>query len=166
VTLTGSNGNGTDFTGAVTVDAGKLVINGAFGDVANNAASLTLNGGTLAGSGTFHGDVSIGNAALNPGNSPGTLNIGGSLTLGAATILNFELGEAGTVGGANNDLVNIGGNLTLDGTLNVLAQPSFGEGYYRLFNYGGTLTDNGLALGALPAGYTPTLLTNIAGQVN
>jgi len=166
VTLTGSNGNGTDFTGAVTVDAGKLVINGAFGDVANNAASLTLNGGTLAGSGTFHGDVSIGNAALNPGNSPGTLNIGGSLTLGSGTILSFELGEAGTVGGANNDLVNIGGNLTLDGTLNVLAQPSFGEGYYRLFNYGGTLTDNGLALGALPAGYTPTLLTNIAGQVN
>jgi len=166
VTLTGSNSASDNFTGAVTVDSGKLVINGAFGDVANNSASLTLNGGVLGGSGTFHGDVTFGNASLNPGNSPGTLSIGGNLTLGAATILNFELGEAGTVGGVNNDLVNVGGNLTLDGTLNVIAQPTFGEGYYRLFNYGGSLTDNGLNLGALPGGYSPTLLTNIAGQVN
>jgi len=166
VTLTGSNTASDNFTGAVTVDSGKLVLGGDFGDVVNNGASLTLNGGALGGSGTFHGDVTFGNASLNPGNSPGTLTIGGNLTLGAATILNFELGEAGTVGGVNNDLVNVGGNLTLDGTLNVIAQPTFGEGYYRLFNYGGSLTDNGLNLGALPGGYSPTLLTNIAGQVN
>lgn len=166
VTLTGSNTASDNFTGAVTVDSGKLVLGGDFGDVVNNSASLTLNGGSLGGSGTFHGDVTFGNASLNPGNSPGTLSIGGNLTLGAATILNFELGEAGTVGGVNNDLVNVGGNLTLDGTLNVIAQPTFGEGYYRLFNYGGSLTDNGLNLGALPGGYSPTLLTNIAGQVN
>jgi len=166
VTLSGSNSAAENFTGTVTVDSGKLVLGGDFGDVVNNSASLTLNGGALGGSGVFHGDITFGNAALNPGNSPGTLVIAGNLTLGAGTILNFELGEAGTVGGANNDLVNVGGNLTLDGTLNVTPWVGFGEGYYRLFNYGGTLTDNGLNLGALPAGYTPTLLTNIAGQVN
>ncbi|WP_158298707.1 autotransporter-associated beta strand repeat-containing protein [Sphingomonas psychrotolerans] len=166
VTLTGSNNAVDNFTGLVTVDAGRLVLNGDLGDVVNNTASLTLNGGTLGGSGTFHGDVSFGNAALDPGNSPGTLTVAGNLTLGAGTILNYELGEAGTVGGANNDLVNIGENLTLDGTLNVTAMGGFGEGYYRLFNYGGSFTDNGLNLGALPAGYTPTLLTNITGQVN
>jgi fibronectin-binding autotransporter adhesin len=166
VTLTGTNTASENFTGTVTVDTGKLVLNGDFGDVVNNSASLTLNGGSLGGSGTFHGDVTFGNAALNPGNSPGTLSIAGNLNLNAGTILNFELGEAGTVGGPNNDLVNVGGNLTLDGTLNVLAQPGFGEGYYRLFNYGGTLTDNGLIFGSLPAGYTQSLLTNIAGQVN
>ena len=166
VTLTGSNTAVDNFTGTVTVDTGRLVLNGDFGDVTNNSASLTLNGGSLGGSGMFHGDVTFGNAALNPGNSPGTLNIAGNLTLGAGTILNYELGEAGTVGGANNDLVNVGGNLTLDGTLNVIPQSGFGEGYYRLFNYGGTFTDNGLNMGGLPGGYTPTLLTNIAGQVN
>ena len=166
VTLTGSNTVADNFTGIVTVDTGHLVLNGSFGDVVNNGAGLTLNGGSLSGSGTFHGDVTFRNASLNPGNSPGTLNIAGNLTLGAGTILNFELGEAGTPGGPNNDLVNVGGNLTLDGTLNVIAQPSFGEGYYRLFNYGGSLTDNGLLFGSLPGGYTPTLLTNISGQVN
>ncbi|APR51923.1 hypothetical protein CA223_07225 [Sphingomonas koreensis] len=166
VTLTGSNTVADNFTGTVTVATGRLVLDGNFGDVVNNSASMTLNGGSLSGSGTFHGDLTFGSAELNPGNSPGTLNIAGNLTLGAGTILNFELGEAGTPGGANNDLVNVGGNLTLDGTLNVIAQPSFGEGYYRLFNYGGSLTDSGLLFGSLPGGYTPTLLTNIAGQVN
>ncbi len=166
VTLSGSNTAAENFTGTVSVDSGKLVLAGDFGDVVNNSASLTLNGGSLGGSGTFHGDVNFGNATLNPGNSPGTLVIAGNLTFGAGTILNFELGEAGAVGGANNDLVNVGGNLTLDGTLNVTAWTGFGEGYYRLFNYGGTFTDNGLNLGGMPAGYTPTLLTNIAGQVN
>jgi len=52
-----------------------------------------------------------------------------------------ELGSAGVVGGAANDLVNVTGNLTLGGTLSVNA-PS--AGYYRLFNYG-TLTPSNFA---------------------
>jgi fibronectin-binding autotransporter adhesin len=166
VTLSGSNSSGSDFTGTVSVDAGKLVLGGDFGDLTGNTASLTLNGGSLGGSGTFHGDVTVGSGTLSPGNSPGTLVIAGNLNLGTGTILNYELSESGTPGGVNNDLINVGGNLTLDGTLNVTALAGFGEGYYRLFNYGGTFTDNGLNFGALPAGYTSTLLTNIGGQVN
>jgi fibronectin-binding autotransporter adhesin len=74
---------------------------------------------------------------LAPGNSPGTLNIAGDLTLGAGTILNYEFGEPGVVGASVNDLVNVGGTLTLDGTLNIIDfGPSYGPGYYRLFNYG------------------------------
>ncbi|NYT39696.1 autotransporter-associated beta strand repeat-containing protein [Sphingomonas sp. R-74633] len=166
VTLSGSNYAGQDFTGTVSLDSGKLVLNGDFGDLTANSASLTLNGGSLGGSGTFHGDMTIGAGTLSPGNSPGTLNIAGNLNLGAATILNFELTQPGAVGGGVNDLINVGGNLKLDGTLNVTALAGFGEGYYRLFNYGGTLTDNGLIMGSLPAGFTSTLLTNIGGQVN
>jgi len=165
--LTGSNTAGNDFTGVVTVDAGKLLVNGNFGDATGNTATLTVNvDGTLGGSGTFLGSATV-NGAINPGNSPGTLTIAGNLTLGAGTILNYELGEPGTVGGANNDLVVVGGNLTLDGTLNTLASGAgYGAGYYRLFDYGGTLTDNGLNVGSIAGGYTATVLTNIGGQVN
>lgn len=166
--LTGSNVAGQNFTGSVFVDSGRLAVDGNFGDVTGNSAQLIVGAaGTLGGSGTFFGDVDARNGTLAPGNSPGTLNIAGNLLLGAGTTLNFELGEAGTVGGANNDLVNVGGDLTLDGTLNTIAAaPAYGPGYYRLFNYGGTLTDNGLNIGSIAGGYTPTVLTNINGQVN
>lgn len=166
--LTGNNTSAQIFSGSVFVDAGRLDIDGDFGDMANKDARLVVGAaGTLGGSGTFFGNVDAQNGTLAPGNSPGTLTIAGDLTLGAGTILNFELGEAGTVGGPNNDLVNVGGNLILDGTLNTFASaPAYGPGYYRLFNYGGTLTDNGLLIGSITGGFTPTILTNIDGQVN
>src|SRR5690606_6410601 len=45
----------------------------------------------------------------------------------------------------------------------------FGAGLYRLFDYGGTLTENGLDIGATPAGYDAsdlTVQTSVANQVN
>ena len=39
-------------------------------------------------------------------------------------------------------------------------------GTYTVISYGGTLTNNGLALGAVPAGYTYKLDTRTAGEVN
>jgi autotransporter-associated beta strand protein len=165
--LTGSNSAGNNFTGTFNLTGGGLAINGVFGDTAANAATLITAGGTvLSGSGTFRGSAAV-NGAINPGNSPGTLTIAGNLALGAGTILNYELGEPGTVGGANNDLLVVGGNLTLDGTLNTIAfGPGYGPGYYRLINYGGTLTDNGLSIGSIAGGLNATVLTNITGQVN
>lgn len=168
VTLTGSNGAGSDFTGTFILAAGNLVVNGAFGDVTGRAATVNIDAGTsLGGSGTIHGNVVVADGgAMGPGNSPGTQTIAGNLTLNAGSILNFELAQAGVVGGGINDLINVGGNLTLDGTLNVTGLTGFGPGFYRLFNYGGTLTDNQLALGTLPGGYASSILTDIAGQVN
>ena len=44
---------------------------------------------------------------------------------------------------------------------------SFGLGSYQLFQYGGTLTDNGLTVASLPpSGYTGLVQTAINGQVN
>jgi fibronectin-binding autotransporter adhesin len=175
VTLGGSNTSALNFTGTVDIVGGGLVINGAFGDVVNNSAELLISGcgcsmPSFGGSGTFHGNVEIGNAILNPGNSPGTLTIGGNLLLSSGTVLNFELGEPGRVGGPNNDLVNVGGNLRLDGTLNVTAfGPNYGPGYYRLFNYAtapGALDDQGLLINPVPGGFDATILTDIKGQVN
>ncbi|MBO9582510.1 MAG: hypothetical protein J7498_16610, partial [Sphingobium sp.] len=140
--FTADNTAGNDFTGALHVAGGSLVLDGAFGDTAGHAASLTMDAGTsLGGTGTFLGSVIV-DGTLAAGNSPGTLTIAGNLTLGAGAILNYELGESGTAGGANNDLVVVGGNLTLDGTLNTVAfGAGYGPGYYRLFDYGGTLTN-------------------------
>ncbi|WP_164034200.1 hypothetical protein, partial [Serratia marcescens] len=53
--------------------------------------------------------------------------------------------------------------------LNVSDAGGFGAGVYRLFDYGGTLTDNGLAIGARPAGVDASDLlvqTSVAHQIN
>ena len=65
------------------------------------------------------GAVTVANGdRIAPGNSPSTLTMG-SLMLNAGSVLDFELGQANTVGGTQNDLINVNGYLTLDGTLNV-----------------------------------------------
>jgi fibronectin-binding autotransporter adhesin len=65
------------------------------------------------------GAVTVANGGrIAPGNSPGTLTMG-SLMLNAGSVLDFELGQANTAGGTQNDLINVNGDLTLDGTLNV-----------------------------------------------
>ncbi len=161
--LTGNN----SYAGATTITGGTLRING------NQSGATGLvsvgSGATLGGSGAIGGSVTVANGgALAPGNSPGTLIIAGDLTLSSGSILNYELGQANIAGGALNDLVDVGGNLTLDGTLNVATSVSgsFGPGVYRLFNYSGTLTDNGLDLGMMPVGSIVSLQTGVAGQVN
>lgn len=168
LTLGGINTAAANFTGTVNVNAGSLVLNGQFGDVLANSANLTLaNGATLGGSGSFLGNISLGaGAILAPGNSPATIAVGGNLLLDSASVLNFELAQAGVVGGGTNDLISVSGNLTLDGTLNVAALTGFGEGIYRLINYGGALTDNGLLVGTRPDGFTASVITNIGGQIS
>lgn len=162
-------GNSNAFTGTTNVNAGILRVNGTLGTA---ASTLNVNvGGTLQGIGTIGGNVNVLGGTIAAGQSPGTLNIAGNLVLNGASVSAFELGQANVIGGANNDLVNVGGNLTLDGTLNVASvAPGFSNGFYRLYNYGGALTNNTLDIGTLPAGFTAatpvTVLTNVNGQVN
>jgi hypothetical protein len=68
---------------------------------------------------------------------------------------NFDVGLGAPVSGGGNALVNVGGNLTLDGTLNVSDIGGFGSGVYRLINYTGGLTDNGMLIGTVPGSVTP-----------
>jgi fibronectin-binding autotransporter adhesin len=168
--LTRLTGDSSAFSGLTTVSGGTLLVDGTLGD----AASLTtVSAGTLGGSGTIGGNVAIADGAvLAPGsNGVGALTIGGNLDLAANAVMNFEFGRANAPGDALNDVVNVGGDLKLDGTLNVAVSPggSFDIGLYRVFNYAGTLTDGGLAIGTLPAGVDAADLsvqTAIAGQVN
>ena len=139
---------------------GTLLVETDLGGVAANVAM----GGTLGGSGTL-GDVRIASGGtLSPGSSIGTLNLN-SLFLEDGAILRFELGAPNVIGGTENDLVEVAGDLTLDGTLDIFAQPQFGDGVYRLFNYGGALTDNGLVVGMAPDGEYE-VQTSIAGRIS
>ena len=141
--------------------AGSLIYNG---DGSGFSGSLNIVGGTLGGSGTIGGTVRVqSGATLSAGNSPGTLSVG-ELILFSGSTSEFELGTAGTVGGATNDLVRVGGNLTLGGTLNATAGSA---GYYQLYQYGGTLSgayDTVNVTGF--SGVTGTIQTGIPGQVN
>jgi fibronectin-binding autotransporter adhesin len=164
--------NGNTHTGGTYVKAGTLLVNNTKFSATGSGEVVVKDGAKLGGAGFIEGTVTIENGAhLAPGNSPGTLTTG-TLVLNPSSILDYELGQAGVPGGAFNDLTVVNGDLTLDGTLNVAesAGGTFGAGIYRLFDYGGSLTNEKLDLGALPAGAVGNvnvfLQTSVPGQVN
>lgn len=147
LTLSGNH----SYTGPTNVTAGTLVVNGS---ISTGAVTVGANG-RLAGDGVIGGTATVG-GTLSPGNSPGTLSFGSALSLAATSTLNFELNALDSTPGAGiNDLITVGGNLTLDGILNVSSLAgdfaTLTGGTWRLFDYAGTLTDNGLDLGTLPS---------------
>ena len=157
--LTGSN----SYAGATTVAAGTLTVNGSN---AGPGAVGVNSGATLTGGGSIAGVVTVASGAtLSPGNGVGTLTTGG-LVLAGGSALAYQLGQANVVGGAFNDLLQVNGNLTLGGGLTVTDSGAFGNGVYRLINYTGALTDNGLAITSLPGGNTGQIQTAIGGTVN
>ncbi|HEY9511173.1 MAG TPA: autotransporter domain-containing protein [Rhodanobacter sp.] len=141
------------------------------GDQSTATGAITVaSGATLGGKGILGGNVTVADGAtLAPGSNGaiGTLAIHGDLGLSAGTMLDYTFGQANTAGGQFNDLINVDGNLVLDGILNVGVAPggSFGPGVYRVFNYTGTLADNGLALGTIPSSAS-LVQTGVTHQVN
>lgn len=135
IILTGNN----TYSGATTVSAGELRINGSA-----SSSALTVNSGAkLSGTGTV-GQVTINNGGeISPGsNSVGTLTTG-SLILNNSSVLNFELGTS-------SDQIIVNGNLTLNGILNITNSGGFDAGDYTLITYTGTLTDNTVDIGTVP----------------
>jgi autotransporter-associated beta strand protein len=161
------------YTGATTVSAGTLLVNG---DQSAAIGTVTVaSAATLAGSGTIGGAVSILDGGIvAPGTSPGTLTVTNSFTLADAAILSFELdAQNTTIGGGINDLITGVTNLTLDGILNITGSGDWttiaDNTAWRLFNYSETLLNNGVTLGSVPtlaAGQSFQIDTATAGQVN
>ncbi|MFC5374764.1 autotransporter domain-containing protein [Brevundimonas faecalis] len=156
LTLTGDS---SAFAGDTTISAGALRINGTLGgDVA------ARNSGVLSGTGRVMGHADLTGGGVIAGVSGHTLGIGGNLIMDATSTTNAALGS-----GSNPTLFDVGGNLTLDGTLNVTDAGGFGAGIYRLFDYSGALTDNGLEIGTTPAGMSTSDLlvqTAVSGRIN
>lgn len=140
---------------------GRLMLEGA--------GSSLLNAGVVRATGqdyvahSINGDytqLAGGALVLRSGaNGRDTFAVTGDMVL--AGDLNLALGAPST-----DAFITVGGDLTLDGRLNVTDAGGFGQGVYRLFDYGGTLTGNGLTLGALPDGASGEVQTSISRQVN
>ncbi|MCF4164765.1 autotransporter domain-containing protein [Zavarzinia compransoris] len=156
-----------DFSGTSAVAGGTLIVDGR---LATPFAVAVTEGGLLAGSGVIDSIVTIADGILAPGtDGPGTLTIG-ELHLGDESMVVFQLGEPGVIGGALNDYVAVDGALGLDGTFHIAnADDYLAPGVYRLFTYGGALDDAGLDLGTFPGNATAAALTvdtSNAHQVN
>lgn len=169
-------GDSSGFLGRTQVLGGDLIVEGQLGGTASvNAGQLRVNGvfggpvgvsqgGTLSGTGRINGSVDFSSDGILAGVQGQQLTIAGNLALDSASQVKVGLGAAST-----QALFKVGGNLVLDGGLQVSDLGGFGSGIYRLFDYGGALTDRGLTIAATPSGVSAGQLfvqTSVAGQVN
>jgi autotransporter-associated beta strand protein len=110
------------YTGATTVNAGTLSVNGS---IASSILTSVNAGGTLGGNGIV-GNTTVNGGTLAPGNSIGMLTVQGSLVFTAASSYMVEASPA------NADRVNVTGTATLGGaTVNA----SFAAGTYVAKQY-------------------------------
>jgi autotransporter-associated beta strand protein len=103
--LTGTN----TYTGATTVQAGRLIVDGS---VANSTVTVQ-SGATLSGSGTLGGLIVSSGGTIAPGNSPGTQTVSGNAVWNAGGNYNWEIYNATGGAGTGWDLLNITGTLDL-----------------------------------------------------
>jgi len=101
--LTADSGS---FQGQATVFGGKLLVDGVL------SGKATVNGGGIfGGAGRFDGNVTVNSGGkLAPGNSIGTLTIGGDLTFAAGSIYEVEVDPQGT-----SDQVAVAGKAVING---------------------------------------------------
>jgi fibronectin-binding autotransporter adhesin len=128
-------------SGAVTVNAGGMLVNGAM----DGATATVSSGGLLGGGGSLGTTVVHSGGTLAPGDGLGTLTINGDLTLQQGSLLNVDVGAPGsdfsTPG--QSDSVTVNGNLAINGAaLNLNDAGGFGAGLYRLFDYSGTYSES------------------------
>ncbi|WP_126006329.1 autotransporter outer membrane beta-barrel domain-containing protein [Sphingomonas koreensis] len=138
-----------------TID-GAVVLSGA-NSVLTNSGLVRLSGPGAVAS-TVNGDWMQSAGRLELGLDD-TLSVMGNMTLA---------GELGVTLGAptSTRIVDVGGDLSVDARLDVTGDAGFGQGVYRLFDYGGTLSGSGLTVTTMPTGTSGTIQTAIAGQIN
>jgi autotransporter-associated beta strand protein len=127
-TLSGAN----TYTGATTVSGGTLLVSTG-GSIAQSSLTTVTTGTTLTANGTvgaltvntggtLNGAGTVGNTTiagtLNPGNSPGVLNVNGNLTMASGGNMVWELfaNTATQASPAVFDQVLVSGNLAFAGS--------------------------------------------------
>ena len=149
-TLALSNAN--TYTGATAVTAGTLIVNGS---IANSAVTVN-SGATLAGTGTVGATTIQSGGTFAPGNSPGTMTVGGNLAFQSGALYVVQVNPST----ASSTNVTAGGTATLAGTV----QAAFASGSYVSRTYtilsaagGRSGTFGSLSTVNLPAGFTASL---------
>jgi outer membrane autotransporter protein len=141
----------SSYSGATTVAAGLLSVNGA---IANSQVTVN-SGATLGGSGTVGSTTIASGGILAPGNSIGTLTVNGNLNFTAGSVYRVEVDAAG-----NNDRTNVTGTATLNGgTVDVQASAGTyaANTTYTLLNATGGRTGAFSGVTSNLAFLTPTL---------
>lgn len=140
--LTKSGGSGTlilantnTYTGATTLNAGTLLVNGSI-----NNSSVTVNGGLLGGNGSTGAVIVGASGSIGAGNSPGSLDINGNYTQSGT----MQVEIAGNGQGTTYDLIAATGNGTLNNgsTVNVTLL-SYNPGLGSFFDVFTALDING-----------------------
>ncbi|HMT19031.1 MAG TPA: hypothetical protein PKD20_04315 [Candidatus Saccharibacteria bacterium] len=124
---------GSGYSGSIDLSEGVLSIDETFG-----AANVTINGGTLKGSGSV-GEITMTSGTIAPGNSPGCLNssdmslTGGSydVELGGTSVTNCEYDNMVVTGA-----VDLGSDTTLNLSLVSEYAPSKDDTYSIILNDG------------------------------
>jgi fibronectin-binding autotransporter adhesin len=148
LTLTGTS----SYSGATTVQAGKLVVNGS---LANSVVGIDA-GATLGGSGTVGGIVAASGGTVAPGNSIGTLSVTGNVAFAAGSTYQVEVNAAG-----QGDRINATGIATLSGgTVQVLAESGnyAAATSYTILSANGGVTGQFAGVTSSLAFLTPTLV--------
>ncbi|WP_072377072.1 autotransporter domain-containing protein [Hyphomicrobium sp. NDB2Meth4] len=93
------------YSGAIDVSGGKVVFNADY-----SGGDVTVSGsGIVGGSGTIASLDVLSGGTVAPGNSPGTLSVGGNVSFAAGSTYAVE------VNGTQHDLIDAGGSATLTG---------------------------------------------------
>jgi len=154
------NGTGTtiltaanNYSGATTVNAGTLTVNGS---IASSAVTVN-SGATLSGTGTVGATTINSGGTFAPGNSPGTITVAGNLAFQSGALYLVQVNPS-TASSAN---VTAGGSATLAGTVQAaFTAGSYATRTYTILSAAGGLngtTFNTLSTSNLPAGFTASL---------
>ncbi len=140
------------YTGTTTIeDGGTLTVNGS---IASSSMTSVETGGTLGGTGTV-GNVAVDGGTLAPGNSTGTLNVQGDLSMTSASTYLVDVSPASAAS------VNVTGTATLGGAT---LRTSYAPGSYVARQY--TILTAGVVDGTFSGPVSSNLPSSITQTVS